>query len=182
MLCSLYLVRFIPEPIYQYQRKTVKERFPDEANLLKEFLAQSSLSKEGFISQGTELFSAEELSDKEIIGASGKFYVIKGEIDKNPVIKYCTRDQAKDMILGSMLFRRFFLNHDDYVYVDGVLNKCFDSQITVIYLGEFMSECKIVDEEFANDIDNQKREGVDYSDLDREYQWAKENIIDGENR
>ncbi len=166
LFCSLYFVKFIPEHNFSYQRKTLLERF-GQPEVLKNALIEKVMFYD------PELYK----SDTELYGASGKFYFIQRVKDYNSVIKYCSREQCIDMILGSMLFRRFFLNHEDYIFVKGVLKMCFDSQLEVIYLGEFMSECKIVEEEFANDIDNQRKEDVDYSDLDREYQWAKENIL-----
>lgn len=212
MLCSLSIANnFTPVMVKaEMPRKTLKERFPFEADFVKELLDKSALSEEGFISNGTELFPVGEIPIIEIFGASGKYYKIIGQFNESPATKYCTREQAIDMILGNMLWRHFIFNHDDYVFVKNMFDRCFDSQIETMFLGEFMTECKIVEEEFANDIENtllpleeifgftlediQTKKGEKYylvvkeeyeerhKKMQENWQWAKEHIIDGENK
>lgn len=168
---NLLLPKHIPNVIFDGKRKTIIERFVTLSDLRNDLLIRADFYDPDLYKNSIEL-----------LGASGKFYFIQVCLDEKPVMKYCTREQAIDMILGNMIERKFIFNHDDFIFVKNMFERCFDSQTETMFLGEFMTECKIVEEDFANDIENKKIEGMSYSEMDRSYKWAKEHIVDGESK
>uniref|UniRef100_A0A6M3IST0 Uncharacterized protein n=1 Tax=viral metagenome TaxID=1070528 RepID=A0A6M3IST0_9ZZZZ len=170
LLACLQISKYMPDNvIVSINRQTLIEKHKTDVDLRNYLLTKSDFYDPNLYKKSIEL-----------IGASGKFYFMQVSKEGRPIIKYCTKEQAIDMILGNMIFIKYIFNHADYIFVKEVLEKCFDGQLETIFLGEFMTECSIVDEEFSNDLENIKKVDIDYTDIDRKYQWAKENIIDEE--